>query len=115
MNATPAGSAGGPKPASAGAAQAVVQMLPGWDEDAVAALYQVHYRPLVRQAALLVGDIALAEDVAPTALWPCTARGSGSTPPIGPALSAPVGDQPLPVAASPPGRSRPVPVSHVDA
>ena len=63
MDATPAGSAGGPKRASAGAAQAVVQMLPGWDEDAVAVLYQVHYRPLVRLAALLVSDIALAEDV----------------------------------------------------
>ena len=38
-------------------------MLPGSDEDAVTALYQMHYRPLVRLATLLVGDIALAEGV----------------------------------------------------
>jgi len=37
--------------------------LPGWAEDAVAALYQRHYRPLVRLAALLAGDTAVAEDV----------------------------------------------------
>jgi RNA polymerase sigma-70 factor (sigma-E family) len=63
VDATRAGPAGGPKPASAGTALAAVQVQPGWDEGAVAALYQMHYRPLVRLAALLVGDIALAEDV----------------------------------------------------
>jgi RNA polymerase sigma-70 factor (sigma-E family) len=35
----------------------------GWDEAAVAALYQAHYEPLVRLAALLVGDTTMAEDV----------------------------------------------------
>jgi RNA polymerase sigma-70 factor (sigma-E family) len=35
----------------------------GWDEDAVVALYQAHFGPLVRLAALLVGDTAMAEDV----------------------------------------------------
>src|SRR5215472_10793816 len=34
----------------------------GPDNHTLAALYRVHYRPLVRQAALLVGDAA-AEDV----------------------------------------------------
>lgn len=34
----------------------------GWD-DAVVVLYAAHYRPLVRLAAVLVGDVALAEDM----------------------------------------------------
>ena len=37
---------------------------PDWDADrAVTALYRMHYRSLVRLAALLVGDIATAEEI----------------------------------------------------
>ena len=37
---------------------------PDWDADrAVTALYRIHYRPLVRLATLLVGDIATAEEI----------------------------------------------------
>jgi RNA polymerase sigma-70 factor (sigma-E family) len=37
---------------------------PGWDADrAVTALYGTHYRPLVRLAAMLVGDVRTAEEV----------------------------------------------------
>jgi RNA polymerase sigma-70 factor (sigma-E family) len=36
---------------------------PGWGDQAVVAIYRVHYGSLVRQAALLVRDIPTAEDV----------------------------------------------------
>ena len=35
----------------------------GWDDQALAAMYRMHYVPLVRLAALLVSDVAAAEDV----------------------------------------------------
>jgi RNA polymerase sigma factor (sigma-70 family) len=35
----------------------------GWDADAVAELYRVYYRPLLRLAMLLVHDVAAAEEI----------------------------------------------------
>jgi hypothetical protein len=48
-----------------------------WDADeAITQLYAAHYRPLVRLAALLLRDVALAEEVV-TPSSPCTVPGGG--------------------------------------
>lgn len=44
-------------------APAAPGVLPSWDAGAVVALYAAHYRSLVRLAAFLIRDAALAEDV----------------------------------------------------
>src|SRR5215469_18177270 len=47
-------------------------------DGAVTALYHVHYRPLVRLAALLVQDIDVAEELVQDSFVACTQLGGGS-------------------------------------
>src|SRR6266571_2919161 len=50
-----------------------------WDADrAVTALYSTHYRSLVRLAALLLRDVATAEEVVQDSFVACTVAGAGS-------------------------------------
>jgi RNA polymerase sigma-70 factor (sigma-E family) len=63
MDAVPVGQASGQDVALARPAVGTHRARCGWDDQALAAMYRMHYTPLVRLAALLVRDVAAAEDV----------------------------------------------------
>ena len=79
----------------------------GWTADeAVTRLFAAHYRPLVRLATLLLGDVGAAEEIVAGRVRALHARGGGCDDHRqGTRVPARHGGQPVPVgAAAPPGR-----------
>lgn len=79
----------------------------GWEETAVTGFYRIHFQPLVRQAAVLVGHAAAEEVVQECFIAMYQAWGAAAKQPQCAELPAPLGHQPVHVGAAPPGGGRP--------